>query len=223
MVVNHEGMKFLIHLSTMLSLALIGGCAWHGKCIVGDCSNGRGTNVRGDGITYVGEWKNGRYHGQGTRSWPTGDKYVGQYKEGDRFGQGTYTFADGSKYIGGWRFGYPAGAGEVHYPDGSRVVGSFTFEAKMFLGRGTIYYADGRTDRVTVTAKVYCSPDRRACPFLVDSVSDVVESTKPKQTAKKKNPEERFDSFDVFKAECEEIGFKPGTEKFGECVLELSR
>ena len=34
------------------------------------------------GEWYVGEWKDGNYHGQGTFTSPVGDKYVGEFKNG---------------------------------------------------------------------------------------------------------------------------------------------
>ena len=44
---------------------------------------------------YVGEWKNGKFHGQGTFISKNGSKYVGEFKDGNYHGQGTYTYADG--------------------------------------------------------------------------------------------------------------------------------
>ena len=53
--------------------------------------------------TYLGEYKNGKYHEDGTYTWETGAKYVGKFKNGKYHGQGTYTGADGRKYDGGWK------------------------------------------------------------------------------------------------------------------------
>lgn len=49
------------------------------------------------GREYVGEYKDGLYHGQGTLIWANGDKYVGEFKEGLQHGQGTLTLADGKR------------------------------------------------------------------------------------------------------------------------------
>ena len=55
--------------------------------------------------TYVGERKNGEYHGQGTLTFRDGDKYVGEWKNGKRNGYGTFTWSDGSKYVGEYKDG----------------------------------------------------------------------------------------------------------------------
>ena len=47
------------------------------------------------GHTYVGEWKNRKYHGQGTFTWKNGSKYVGEFRNGEFHGQGTQTWATG--------------------------------------------------------------------------------------------------------------------------------
>ena len=44
---------------------------------------------------YVGEWKDGKFHGQGTYTFPNGRKYLGEFKNGKRHGQGTLTSPDG--------------------------------------------------------------------------------------------------------------------------------
>lgn len=33
---------------------------------------------------YLGEWKDGRFHGQGTHTYPEGDKYEGEWKDGEQ-------------------------------------------------------------------------------------------------------------------------------------------
>ncbi len=49
-----------------------------------------------NGGKYVGEYKEGLFHGQGTYNFANGDKYVGEWKESLFHGQGTYTYADGT-------------------------------------------------------------------------------------------------------------------------------
>jgi hypothetical protein len=65
-----------------------------------------GTYTFADGEKYVGEFKDGKYHGQGTLMWADGEKYVGEYKDGKYHGQGTGTWADREiKYSGEWKDG----------------------------------------------------------------------------------------------------------------------
>ena len=56
---------------------------------------------------YIGEYKDGLYHGQGTWTHPDGDKYEGEFKDGLSHGQGTYTYADGKKYVGEFKDNKP--------------------------------------------------------------------------------------------------------------------
>ena len=55
-------------------------------------TNCHGTLTYFDGDKYVGEWRNGKWHGQGTYTYANGAKYVGQYKDDKRHGQGTMTY-----------------------------------------------------------------------------------------------------------------------------------
>jgi hypothetical protein len=53
---------------------------------------------------YVGEFKEGEYHGKGTFTWTSGYKYVGEYREGKKHGQGTFSDVNGM-YKGTWKDG----------------------------------------------------------------------------------------------------------------------
>jgi len=77
-------------------------------------------------IVYVGEWKNGKYHGQGTDTNTFfGKKYVGEHKDGRKNGQGTETYLDGRKYEGEWKDGKKDGHGILIFPDGRKYVGVY--------------------------------------------------------------------------------------------------
>ena len=64
--------------------------------------DGQGTFTYHNGEKYVGDWKNGKYHGHGTFTYPEGNMYVGEFKDGLKNGQGTFTYPDGDKYEGEW-------------------------------------------------------------------------------------------------------------------------
>ena len=54
-----------------------------------------GTETFADGRNYVGEYKEGKFHGQGTYTYGpkskwAGDKYVGEWKDNKHHGQGIY-------------------------------------------------------------------------------------------------------------------------------------
>ena len=102
-------------------------------CISGDCQNGQGTYTYSSGSKYVGEWKDGNYHGQGT--WTggegefEGDKYVGEWKDDYMHGKGTYTYtnavpgyANGEKYVGEFKYGSKHGKGKNVRNDGNEYV-----------------------------------------------------------------------------------------------------
>ena len=64
---------------------------------------------RKPGETYVGERKDGKYHGQGTLTYSYDDQYrgefKGEFKDGEYHGQGTFTNPDGTKYVGEFKDG----------------------------------------------------------------------------------------------------------------------
>ena len=77
---------------------------------------------------YVGDWKNGKYHGQGTLTWDE-KEYEGEWKDGKRHGQGTLTYTSFysryKKYVGAWKDGKKHGQGTFTYSDGGENVGEF--------------------------------------------------------------------------------------------------
>ena len=82
------------------ALLLMPAWAYSGEieCSAGDCLNGRGTKTFPNGSEYVGDFKDGKYHGQGIFVFANGSKYEGEFKYGKYDGQGTYSFANGSMY-----------------------------------------------------------------------------------------------------------------------------
>jgi len=144
---------------------------WH-NC-VGTFTNNR-KPYRGD--KYVGEWKDGKFHGQGTfysladNQWK-GDKYVGEWKDGKQTGQGTYYFlADsewkGTKYVGEFRNGYFYGKGTVYYLGdneykGHKYIGEF--RNNRAHGFGKFIYSDG----VKYIGEVSTVKDRERDAWLI--------------------------------------------------------
>ena len=85
-----------------------------------------GAVTNADGDEYVGEWKDGKFHGQGTYTWVSEEKYVGEFKDSKKHGQGTYTWASGrftgNKYVGEYKDGKQHGQGTFTYTGGRIVV-----------------------------------------------------------------------------------------------------
>jgi len=100
------------------------------------------------GFVYVGEWKDGRFHGQGTFtteydggkyvggfkngnfhgqaiSTLFGEKYVGEYKDNQKHGQGTHTMANGNQYEGEFKDDKRDGKGTYTWANGLQYVGEW--------------------------------------------------------------------------------------------------
>jgi hypothetical protein len=73
--------------------------------------HGKGTYTDADAKKYVGEWKDGKQHGDGTSYSAYGKKYVGEFKNGEKHGEGTFFFDSGGKYVGLWKNGMMHGKG----------------------------------------------------------------------------------------------------------------
>ncbi|MEM7106454.1 MAG: caspase family protein [Bacteroidota bacterium] len=71
-------------------------------CITGDCANGEGIYVWGDGSRYEGEFRMKRLNGYGTYQWAHGASYEGEWKDNLKHGVGTYRYADGRVREGLW-------------------------------------------------------------------------------------------------------------------------
>ena len=106
-----------------------------GRCVSGDCEDGYGTYIFTSGISkgdiYVGENKNGEFHGQGTYTWGpegewSGSYFVGEYKNGVRDGYGVYTVSNGDQFIGEYKNDAMNGIGVVKFSDGSGFISYFS-------------------------------------------------------------------------------------------------
>ena len=93
------------------------------------------TNCQGiyseGGNQYVGEFKDGVFHGQGTMAYANGDQYVGEFKDNMPHGQGTITLSNGNQYVGEFKDGLMHGQGTLTFPDGRQLEG--IWEESVFL------------------------------------------------------------------------------------------
>jgi len=95
--------------------------AW-AECVSGNCENGTGTYTYFDLYKYVGEWRDGKYHGDGTYTW-WGYKYVGEWRDGKKHGEGTQTWDIGYEYAGEFLDHEMHGEGTLTYADGRVQAG----------------------------------------------------------------------------------------------------
>ena len=124
-----------------------------GKCVEGDCVNGKGTFEFTNGDKYVGEFKDGKIDGQGTLSIKIGYKYVGQFKDNEFDGQGTYSNGEYGDwvYVGEFKDHDMNGKGTITYYNSNddklaekwseKYIGEFK-DGKP-NGQGILTYSDG--------------------------------------------------------------------------------
>ena len=138
-------------------------------------------------------------NGKGTYTWPSGNKQVGDWKGGSQDGQGTKTWANGDKYVGGYENNKQHGKGTYYWPDGRKDAGQW--KDGNLNGYAIQYKADGSIYREGI--------------FKDDEF--LYEEKRSENTSSSSGNSE----LDNHKEFCKEIGFTPGTEKFGECVMKL--
>ena len=151
------------------------------------------------GYKYVGEWKDNQMNGQGIMYYPSGDTYIGGYKEAKRNGHGTYNFANGEKYEGKWNDGDYHGQGTYTFATGTKDVGEF------------------RNGKLNGFAIRY---DKNGNILKEGIWKDDEFQYAQKKSSGSSNSSSKLNKYKEF---CEEIGFTPGTEKFGECVLQAMK
>jgi hypothetical protein len=104
-------------------------------------TNCQGAATYSSGDKYVGDFRDGKYHGQGNFTRTDGAKYVGQFRAGKPHGEGTGNFSDGDKYVGEHRNGKFHGQGTYTLVNGDKYVGEFRDDN--YHGYGILTYADG--------------------------------------------------------------------------------
>ena len=149
---------------------------------------------------YIGEWSKGNANGKGTHYLGgefKGNKYVGEFKDNTYHGQGTYFHADGRIGLGEWINSKPNGR-FIEYDSDKNIVSSGLFK-------------DGK-----VASSQYIDPNSFTRLGSIDPEPSVPVTTK-------NNTQFDLQSLSGAKDKCEELGFKPATEGFGKCVLQLTK
>ncbi len=154
------------------------------------------------GDVLEGEWNNGLPNGFATCIETNGNKYVGTYQDGHRDGTGTYFFASGEKYTGEWKRSMKNGKGIQTRPDGTNYSGYWKDNA--MHGEGVLIWSDGRRQEGIFENNNFI----REVKISFQNQVEISPKNLSLQDAGEK---------------CKELGFKTGTERYGKCVLELSR
>jgi len=154
-----------------------------------------------NGNFYIGVWKNGKKHNFGTQVWASGSSYTGEWSEGKRHGQGTHTLYNGDIYEGIW------------HNDRCKDC-NFNFEFNKIKAMAK--------NKKELEARLK-EKAKRMTKFRQDKVKAKERQDERNRIENARQEEIKENQlFDNAKIECEAIGYKKGTEKFGECVLDLT-
>jgi hypothetical protein len=153
-----------------------------------------------NGEKYVGEFSYDKFNGQGTFTYLNGAKYVGEWKDSSFNGQGTYINALGAVVRQGlWANG--------------RFISSTPVQQEIVPNQ-----ENNRVIPEVEEAKRKQAELEQQLRIAQQQVSSSLQDQK--KSAPTEN--ERL-SLEASKRKCTELGFKPATEGYGKCVLQLSK
>ena len=190
-----------------------------------------------NGDYYEGDWKNNKMHGNGSfvvgnlgdQGTNAGDKFVGAFKNGKRNGFATYYHLGDNKfkgdiYKGNYKENKKNGYGTYYYLANNSSKGEIykgQFKDNLSHGKGTYSWASGakyigefKGDKRSGQGK-YIFPNGKV-------KEGIWKDDKFLYSQKKSTPSSNS-KLEGYKSFCSEIGFTPGTEKFGECVVEAMK
>ncbi len=173
-----------------------------------------------DGFRYDGQFRNYKYHGQGIATWPNGSRYEGEWKDGKRNGQGTETWPNGQIYEGQFKNDMMEGQGKLTNPFGDKkwiYEGIFKNNRLVKGGKYTKQQYDYKLFEENAKKEKELEYQRRQ--RQKDRQEQKLDSAIKKDEY---DGEKTISGIDEAKASCLDIGFKKGTEEFGECVLDLT-
>jgi hypothetical protein len=94
-------------------------------------------------FAYIGEWKNGNFHGKGIYTLPIGTKIEGEF-ENNKLIKGEMNYSTGVNYIGEFKNYLPDGKGTLSWKGGKEIgnfkEGKLHGRGKVFLPNGQLYY-----------------------------------------------------------------------------------
>ena len=105
-------------------------------------------NVRlQNGMTYEGEWSNGRANGQGVVTDANGTRQEGEWRDGVPYRiQGKSVFPDGTIEVGTWNYDGTLCGGTINWPDGRQYKGDWKLTdnaPELPDGEGEMTFPDG--------------------------------------------------------------------------------
>jgi len=190
-----------------------------------------------NGDYYEGDWKNNKMHGNGSfvvgnlgdQGTNAGDKFVGAFKNGKRDGFATYYYLGdnefkGDIYEGNYKQNKKNGYGTYYYLADNSSKGDIykgQFKDNLLHGKGTYSWASGakyigeyKGDKRNGYGKY---------TFKDGTFKEGIWKDGKFQYSQKKSTPTSNPKIEEYKSLCSEIGFTPGTEKYGECVVEAMK
>ena len=108
-----------------------------------------GKGVGPNGAIYIGEFKDGKFHGKGIYT-HEGREYNGNWKKGKKFGFGVYTYSNGDRFEGNWIKSEYDNNGKYFYSNGEMYIGEWKKDkyhqpdnGNEKHGKGTFFYLNG--------------------------------------------------------------------------------
>jgi len=150
------------------------------------------------GNKFEGEFRNNVYNGYGIKTFASGGKFEGEYKDHKRNGKGVDTFSNGDQFVGNYKDNKKNGKGSYIWFNGDKYEGEWKDDKKH--GQGIATFANGKTVKGFWQSGEY----------ITNSDVDYGTSTSNSK-------------IEGYKSFCSEIGFTPGTDKYGECVVEAMK
>ena len=187
------------------------------RFIVSDDTDIYGTFYSKNGDEYSGSFngldKKGMLNGSGTKTWLNGSTYAGQWKDGKRHGQGLYTWNDGRLWEGLWE--------EDEFVSGNKYA---SIEEKVKLekeARRKKQLVEAER-QIKLQAELKAQRKKEKAALEAKRKRQLVEAERKAKLKAEAEIQKFQGQFSEAKLECEAIGYKEGTEKFGECVLDLT-
>ena len=167
----------------------------------GDCTNGEA--LASTNHAYWGDYY--------------GECGPGQIPQG--LGKIIFSQSTGSQaiYIGTFKDGYAHGQGTLYYDEGLDII-KYEGEFKKGFGLhgiGYNHYRDGRVEKVRMI-------NNELAETLYDEEQSAEEPAESESIVDKETIPDKMDIGEA-KLHCKDIGFTEGTEKFGQCVLDLTK
>ena len=203
-----------------------------------------------NGDVYDGEWVSGKASGYGKLTYKNGSIYEGEFKENKFNGKGKITESTGTIQEGIFN-DHSLVSGKIIYTNGGIDSGTFVktkldgkglrilqngdtikanFVSGIPIGNGLIEYKNGdilsinfdEQGRMNGSGNLVKKNGQKS-RVEYDHGNQLVAKDEEKVIVSPVNADDALLNFDDAKKKCIDIGFKAGTEKFGQCVLKLTK